>query len=235
MQIERLACGLQVKFAADDDATKVGTFSGYGSIFNNIDGGGDMIAPGAFKKSLREWKAKGKFPPMLLQHGGFIGPAEDGIPVGAYTKMEEDDKGLFVEGYLFALDTQKGKYIHEGMKAGSLDGLSIGYIAREVAYGKKPDEPRRTLKGVDLREVSIVTFPMNDKSRITAAKSIEGITKLSEAEDYLRWAGFSDSQAVAFVSRVKSLRLSDSESTKTADVAAMASRLLHSINRSTQS
>src|SRR5262245_57527016 len=108
MKFERFACGLQVKFVEGEDETKVGTFSGYGSIFNNIDGGGDMIAAGAFKKSLKEWKGKGKFPPMLLQHGGFIGPAEDGIPVGKYTDMYEDEKGLFVEGYLFALDTQKG-------------------------------------------------------------------------------------------------------------------------------
>ena len=230
MQIERLACGLQVKFASGDDDTKVGTFTGYGSIFNNVDAGGDLIAPGAFKKSLKEWKSKGKLPPMLLQHGGFIGPAEDGIPVGAYTKMEEDEKGLFVEGYLFALDTQKGKYIHEGMKAGSLDGLSIGYVARDVAYGKKPDEPRRTLKGVDLREISIVTFPMNDKSRVMSAKSIEAINTFSEAEEYLRSvAAFSQSQALAFVSRVKSLRPSDSELTNTSSVAAMASRLLNSI------
>lgn len=233
MKIERLASRLEIKFAPDGDDTKVGTFSGYGSMFNNVDGGGDLIAPGAFKKSLREWKAKGKYPPMLLQHGGFIGPAEDGIPVGKYTSMEEDDKGLFVEGYLFALDTQKGKYIHEGLKSGELDGLSIGYIAREVAYGKKPDEPRRTLKGIDLREVSIVTFPMNDKSRITAAKSIEELSKLSEAEDFLRDAGgFSIQQARAFVSRVKSLSPSDSEMAIGAEPALEAAqRLLTKITR----
>lgn len=233
MRIERLACNLEVKFADGEDAIKVGTFKGYGSIFNNVDGGGDLIAPGAFKKSLKEWKARKKLPPMLLQHGGFIGPAEDGIPVGAYTSMEEDENGLLVEGYLFALDTQKGKYIHEGMKAGSLDGLSIGYIARDVAYGRKPDEPRRTLKGIDLREVSIVTFPMNDKSRVTAAKSIEELNKLSEAEDFLRDAGgFSIREARAFVSRVKSLSPSDSETANDAVGAiASAQQLLSKITR----
>jgi len=227
MRFERLACGLELKLASSD--TKAGAFEGYGSVFNNVDGGGDLIAPGAFKKSLREWKQKGKFPPMLLQHGGFIGPAEDGIPVGKYTDMYEDDHGLYVKGELFALDTQKGRYIHEGLKSGALDGLSIGYIAREVAYGKKPEEPRRTLKGIDLREVSIVTFPMNDKSRITAAKSIETLSNLADAEEYLREAGFSQSQAKAFVSRLKSLRPCDAELTDDARVAEMASRLLKAI------
>lgn len=232
MKFERIACGLEIKFANDEDPAKVGTFSGHGAIFNNIDAGGDLIAPGAFKKTLKEWKARGKLPKMLLQHGGFIGPAEDGIPVGQYTKMEEDEKGLLVEGYLFALDTQKGKYIHAGLKSGELDGLSIGYQAIDVAYGKKPGEPSRTLKGINLREVSIVTFPMNDKSRVVAAKSIEEFLTLADAEEYLRDAGgFSQSQAKAFVSRLKGLRPCDAELTGDLDGAEMARQLTNIIKR----
>jgi len=212
MKFERMRCGLQLKFAQDDSDTKVGTFSGYGAVFNNLDAGGDVIAPSAFKASLKEWKSRGKLPKMLLQHGGFFGPAEDGIPVGQYSTMEEDAKGLFLEGSLFALDTQKGKYIYEGLKSGELDGLSIGYEVIDVSYGKKPDEPRRTLKKLKLHEVSIVTFPMNDKATVEAAKAIEQLQSLSDAEDYLRDAcGFSRQQAVAFVSRIKGLRPSDSE------------------------
>src|SRR3990167_147932 len=211
MKFERMHCGLELKLAPNDD-TKVGSFSGYGSVFNNLDAGGDIVAPGAFKKTLKEWKARGKLPKMLLMHGGFIGPAEDGIPVGKYAAMEEDDKGLYLEGELFALDTQKGKYIQEGMKSGELDGLSIGYEVIDVTYGKKPDEPRRTLKQLKLWEVSIVTFGMNDKALVDNAKSIETISSLAQAEDYLRDAcGFSRAQAVAFVSRIKGLRPSDSE------------------------
>lgn len=204
MSFQRLRCDVELKFA--DDEAKQGTFSGYGSVFNVMDGGGDVVAPGAFKETLKQWKKRGKLPKMLLQHGGFIGPAEDGIPVGKYDVMEEDDKGLYLEGGLFALDTQKGKYIYEGMKSGELDGLSIGYIAREVAYGKNPDEPRRTLKKIELFEVSLVTFPMNKDSRVEASKSIDLIKSLSEAEDFLRDAcGFSRQEALAFVSRIKSL------------------------------
>lgn len=212
MTVERLGCSLELKFLDTSDVTKVGTFSGYGSIFNNVDAGGDMVMPGAFKRTLREWKKRGKLPKMLLQHGGFIGPAEDGIPVGQYTKMEEDDKGLYLEGWLFALDTQKGKYIHEGMKSGELDGLSIGYVAKKVQYATSPEEPRRKLLDVDLSEVSIVTFGMNKAALIESAKSIEQFQTLADAETYLRdVAGLSQRQAVAFVSRCKSLRPSDSE------------------------
>jgi hypothetical protein len=41
--------------------------------------------------------------------------------------MEENSKGLKVEGELFALNTERGQYIYEGLKAGALDGMSIGY------------------------------------------------------------------------------------------------------------
>lgn len=230
MTMQRLNCDFEIKFAEDE--TKEGTFSGYGSVFNNVDGGGDLIAPGAFKKTLKEWGSRKKLPKMLLQHGGFIGPAEDGIPIGKYSKMEEDEHGLFVEGSLFALETQKGRYIYEGLKSGELDGLSIGYEAIDVSYGKTPDEPRRTLKQIKLWELSIVTFPMNQESRVTSAKAVELMTSLSDAEDYLRDAcGFSRSQAVAFVSRVKSLSQSDSDGLAMLDALADVRRLVPKIIR----
>lgn len=270
MKLERFGCGLQVKFAGDESNTKTGVLSGYGAVFGNKDSYGDVIAKGAFKDSLRDWKKRDSLPKMLLQHGGFIGPAEDGIPVGKWTDMREDDTGLYVEGELFALDTQKGRYIHEGLKSGALDGLSIGYVAREVAYGKKPEEPARTIKKIDLFEVSIVTFPANSEARVGAVKAadvdlataikalgraikiheghmdgsidtdeesqqemmnlmksahgaltdakpmegmkyIEQIQSLAGGEAYLRdVVGLSQRQAVAFVSRIKSLRPSDS-------------------------
>src|SRR3954468_12415076 len=110
-----------------------GTFEGYGSVFNNLNAYNEAIAPGAFADSLSEWKAKGSMPKMLLQHGsggGFFGggTAEDGIPVGIYTDMHEDSKGLAVKGKLFALNTQKGQYIYEGLTSGALDGLSVGFV-----------------------------------------------------------------------------------------------------------
>lgn len=216
MKLEHHAFGLQVKFAPSSDDVKVGAFSGYGAVFGNTDSSGDVIQHGAFKDTLRAWKKRGNLPKMLLQHGGLFGPAEDGIPIGKWHEMVEDDTGLKVEGELFALDTQKGRYIYEGLKSGALDGLSIGYIAREVAYGKKPEEAPRTLKKIDLFEVSVVTFPANEEARVDAVKAaterIELIKSLSDAEIYLRDAcGFSRQQAVAFVSRIKSLSPSDSD------------------------
>lgn len=181
--MDRLRLDMEVKFASD----KSGVFTGYGAVTGNKDAGGDVIEKGAFRDTLREWQDKGKFPPMLLQHGGgFLGGAMDMLPVGKYTDMEENSKGLKLDGELFALNTERGQYIYEGLKSRALDGLSIGYRVKEFVMGTKPTEPRRTIKSLDLVEVSIVTFPMNDKARVGAIKSIKTIR---EFEDFLRDVG----------------------------------------------
>jgi HK97 family phage prohead protease len=137
---------------------------------------GDVIQAGAFKNTLADWRDnRGKFPPMLLQHGGtslFGGNAEDLLPVGQWTDMEENARGLKVTGRLFALETEKGQYIYEGLKTGVLDGLSIGFRTKQKIDGTKPGEPRRTVTEIDLWEVSIVTFPSNPRARIASVKSI---------------------------------------------------------------
>jgi Escherichia/Staphylococcus phage prohead protease len=215
----------EVKFASD----KTGVFSGYGGVTGNKDGGGDVIAKGAFRDTLREWQDKGKFPPMLLQHGGgFLGGAMDQLPVGKYTDMEENAKGLKVEGELFALNTERGQYIYEGMKAGSLDGLSIGYRVKEFVLGTKPTEPRRTIKSLDLVEVSIVTFPMNDKARIGAVKSGD-IKTIREFEDFLRDVG-GYSHAAAKAIAAGGFKAADPRDEDDAGIAAIIRRNIAKLN-----
>jgi HK97 family phage prohead protease len=181
--IEAKRTAFEFKFS--DDGAK-GAFSGYGAIFSNVDSYGDVLEKGAFGASLKEWEGKGKYPPMLLQHGGFFS-ADDMLPIGKWTSMEENAKGLKVEGELFALQTERGQYIYEGLKSGVLDGLSIGYRAKEFVIGTKPGEPRRSLKAVELIELSVVTFPANDKARISAVKS--EIRTIRDFEAFLRDAG----------------------------------------------
>jgi uncharacterized protein len=151
-------------------ADELGRFSGYGAVFGNEDSTGDVIQRGAFADTLREWKARGKLPPMLLQHGAFGAATTDLLPVGQWQRMAEDPRGLHVEGQLFALGTEKGQYLYEGLKSGVLDGLSIGYRTRD-AKAKRPGDVR-TLTNLDLWEVSIVTFPANAEARVLAVKAL---------------------------------------------------------------
>jgi len=196
---------IEFKFAEDSPE---GVISGYGAVFGNVDSYGDVIEKGAFKDTLREWEDKGKYPPMLLQHGGgmFGGDAMSGVPIGVWTSMQENSKGLKVQGKLLAMETDDSRRVYEAVKAGALDGLSIGYEVREAINGTKPGEPRRKLTNIDLWELSVVTFPANDRARISgvkAAEMIDRMNSLSDAEDILREAGlFSRKAGRDFVSRL---------------------------------
>lgn len=189
---------LEVKFS--DDAAKAGAFEGYGAVFGNVDAYGDVIQKGAFKETLRDWNKSKKLPPMLVQHGGWMMTDMDALPIGMWEAMSEDDTGLHVKGRLINLDTERGKTIHGAMKEGALDGMSIGYRAKEFSLGTKPDEPRRTLKKIDLMEVSVVTFPANGKARVSSVKNAGMVKTIREFEDFLRDAGFSHAQAKAIAS-----------------------------------
>lgn len=183
-----------------------GAFSGYGAVFGNRDAYGDVIQAGAFRTTLQEWRdERGKWPPMLLQHGGtsmFGGGAEDLLPIGQWTSMEENAKGLKVSGQLFALETEKGQYIYAGLKSGALDGLSIGFKTRQKIDGTKPDDPRRTLTDLDLWEVSVVTFPANARARVTGVKSFT-VEELRDLEGALRDSGLSRAHSVRAIAVFK--------------------------------
>ncbi len=203
--MERLECRLsEVKFASDGADTM--SFEGYGAAFGNVDSYGDVIQAGAFASFLADVQAGRKtWPVMLSQHGGWGMSAEDLTPVGVWTSLSEDGKGLVAKGRL--ADTPRGRELYSLMKMEprpAIDGLSIGYIAKEWTARSKPEEPRRTLKRIDLMEISLVTFPANGQARVGAVKSIEELSTLADAEDYLRMRGMSKTEAVALIARIKS-------------------------------
>ena len=183
---DRLDVPFKIKAVSED-----GLFSGYGSVFGVIDSYKEVVAPGAFSESLSQ-----RTPALLWQH-------RSGEPIGVYSALREVQTGLYVEGKL-ALKTARGAEAYELLKMGAISGLSIGFITREDSYDRVTDV--RTLKKVDLWEVSLVTFPANDAARVSGVKSIDTIASLADAESYLRDAGgLSRREATAFVSRIKSL------------------------------
>lgn len=192
MQRDHIDCAFECKAINDD-----GSFEGYGSVFGVVDSYKEIVAQGAFSESLQALKAQNRMPSLLWQH-------RSGEPIGVYTEMREDAIGLHVKGRL-ALKTTRGAEAYELLKMQALSGLSIGFVTREDSYDKLSGV--RTLKRVDLWEVSLVTFPANDAARISGVKTIETIESLSDAESYLRDAGgLSKAQATAFISRIKAMR-----------------------------
>jgi HK97 family phage prohead protease len=156
MICDQLARPFQLKALGDD-----GSFAGYGSVFGVADAFADVVAPGAFTRSLAEHASLGTLPAMLWQH-------DSRQPIGVWSALREDAVGLQVAGRL-ALKTPGGAAAYELLKLGAVNGLSIGY----VTITSKIDETtrRRHLLEVDLWEVSLVTFPANPRARVTAVKA----------------------------------------------------------------
>lgn len=189
-----------------------GEFSGYGSVFGVKDSYSDIVIKGAFAKSLAAWKDKGRLPALLWQH-------RMDEPIGLYTKMEEDDEGLYVEGRLLIDDDPMAKRAHAHMKAGSITGLSIGYSLNDYEYDK--EKVAFVLKEIELWEVSLVTFPANDQARINDVKNalLSGdIPDPRTIEKALRDVGFSQKQAKRLMAEgYKGLRDVDSEAAEIID------------------
>lgn len=176
---------------------EAGQFEGYASTFGNVDQGGDVVEPGAFMESVVKAKKDGRTIPMLWQH-------DQREPIGVWEDIAEDAKGLYVKGRLLVEDDPLAKRAHGLLKAKALGGMSIGYRVPEG--GALPDEKRRVvrLKKIDLREISLVTMPMNIEARVTGVKAILGAGRLPtvrEFEEHLRDAGFSKSLAAAIAAK----------------------------------
>lgn len=187
--MERFDCGLEIKSLTDE-----GVIEGYGAVFGNVDNGGDKIMPGAFVDGLATGRRAGRTVKMLWNH-------DPSHPIGVWEDLAEDAKGLWGKGRL-VMEVPKAREVHALMKAGAISGLSIGYRTK----ASEPDGVVRLLKAVDLYEISPVTFPMNDRAKVTMVKAdgadaviekLKAGDRLTEREFELlaKGLGLSNSQA----------------------------------------
>ena len=182
------------------DVTLDGTFEGYASLFHREDLGRDVVLPGAFQESIAKRGAAGIR--MLFQH-------DANQPIGTWTKIYEDARGLFVRGQL-ATEVGKAREVLSLMRAGAIDGLSIGF--RTVKGARDSRTGVRRLEKIDLWEISIVTFPMLPEARVSTVKSNPFGGRAPTEREFERWltqdAGFTRSEARALLrDGLKGLRL----------------------------
>lgn len=179
----QLVCALHEFKGSEDDT--VGTFTGYGSIYDKEDLGGDVIVgPKPFKKFKL---TKDKKVRILYHHN-----VEQ--PVGKFTP-EQDEKGLWMPDAALVMDMPAAPVAYAGMKSGLLDGLSVGFDILNKGAVYNEDLNVRELTALELWEVSIVTFGMNQYAKIQSVKAANNITSKREFEDFLRENGFTKSQA----------------------------------------
>jgi HK97 family phage prohead protease len=131
------------------------SIEGWASTFGNKDSYDDIIVPGAFSDTLKD-----RIPKMLWQH-------DSSQPCGVWDSATETATGLYVKGRI--LDTTLGNDVYKLAQAGAIDSMSIGYSTIDASTDY--DSGIRTLKKLDLWEVSLVTFPANDQARVTMVKA----------------------------------------------------------------
>lgn len=142
---------------------EIGIFTGYASVFNNVDSHNDIVLPGAFKNGMANRVQ------LLWQH-------DQKIIIGKILELSETVKGLFMKAQLY-LDVTQGKEAYTLMKDGVLDGLSIGFEVEDYFY----NDDKRYIKSAKLWEISLVTFPSNERARIIEMKNSQELIDLKNA------------------------------------------------------
>lgn len=176
-------------------------FAGYASVFNGVDSYGDMIMPGAYSETI-----KNRARPIRMRWNHF-GPV-----IGKWTRIEEDGKGLYVEGELTPGHSVADD-VYASMKFGAVDGMSIGY--RIPSGGSEKDGKIRRLKRIDLIEISAVEEPADLGAKVSDVKSaIDAAQSLGDLESILREAGFSKADALGLVARIKMMSRSESDDSR---------------------
>jgi HK97 family phage prohead protease len=184
---------LEAKFLALDlkNVDQSGHFAGYASLFEREDLGRDVIAPAAFSETLKKRGTRGV--KLLFQH-------DPNQPIGVWTRLKEDARGLYAEGRLME-EVARAREVASLMRAGALDGLSIGF--RALKARRDPRTGIRRIEKLDLWEISVVTFPMLPEARISRIKSGLPQGRDPTEREFERWltrdAGLTRSQARALL------------------------------------
>jgi hypothetical protein len=158
------------EFKATDEK---GNFQGVLSTYGNEDFVGDVCDPGCFDNSIR---TRGSKLPFLWQHLSIE-------PIGSLIVTDTKDN-LAVDGH-FNMGVQRGREAFSLLKAGDVNGLSIGFQLIDADY----IDGVRHLKEIDLIEGSFVTFPANPAA-MAEAKMISKSSKAALRKQISAVGGF---------------------------------------------
>jgi len=215
------------------DGDDVWTVEGYAAIFNTRDRGGDIIIPGAFKKSLSEFCPD---PPLLLEHD------MKGLPIGTLIEVGEDAKGLRYVAELPKDDPLSARVASQiksrtNGKRG-LKGSSFGYVAEKKSFDTVDGKRSRLLQEVNMFEISMVKLPMHQGAGPTSIKgdalpSIDEFKSFSdrEREAHFRSLGFSDSWSKYMVKCTREAGVSTKTAQREAGAPATAIDVADIFNR----
>jgi len=146
-----------------------GGFSGYGSVFGNVDSYDDIVVKGAYTDTL----------PDFLKNGFVsVGHMWSDLPVATFKDAYQDDTGLFVTAEFHSDEySQRARLVTtERIERGKGVGLSVGFSIKKGGASWAMDEQGqhtgiRLLNSLDLFEVALVNMPANPKTWVDTIKS----------------------------------------------------------------
>jgi HK97 family phage prohead protease len=185
---------LEVK---DVDA-KSGTVTGYFSAFGMVDSDGDIMMPGAFKRSIQDWGVEGK---QRIKHLLNHNPSQ---PLGKLTMLKEDNFGLYYESKVGT--HQLGKDFVKMVESGLIAEHSIGFkTLREQKSGEA-----NQIQDVMLFEGSSLTaWGANENTPMMGMKGMKNIEKIQDQikafEKFVRDSDVTDETIDLCLIKVKQL------------------------------
>ena len=151
-----------------------GMVKGYASTFDREpDAYGDVVAAGAFAKSLERWKElneEGKYIPLLWGHD----TDDPKSNIGRVVEAVEDERGLLITAE-FDAENEKAQYVRRLVQEGRVYQFSFAFEIRdqapvELENGVKANE----LRDLELFEVSLVQIPANQHATVEEVKAWDG-------------------------------------------------------------
>lgn len=155
---ERLTRSFDFTVERADESSDGLTLEGYAAVFNSptlIDSAREgrfteIIAPGAFSKSLSE-----RTPVLQFDHGRH--PMIGSIPLGVVRNIKEDDHGLFVRARLS--DNWLIQPVRDAIHDGSVTGMSFQFAIVRQDVDRATSPKTHLVREVALFELGPVVFP----------------------------------------------------------------------------
>lgn len=156
--------------AGPGDGLEEGQFEAYASVFGNVDSYGDVVQPGAFADSLKEWEESENLLPVLFGHN----MSDPEYNIGHVLEAVEDEKGLRVRAQL-DLETPKGLATYRLIKGRRISQMSFAYDVLEGSWGEKDGMEVYELRKLKVYEVSVVPIGANQETEILAVKAAAAV------------------------------------------------------------
>jgi HK97 family phage prohead protease len=183
-ELRRLSSAAEWKATGD-----AGELEGYVSVFNNVDQGGDVVLPGAFKKTLADWSNARQPLPLIADHQ----LTTEGV-IGSVVQAREDTYGLNVRARFSSIP--KAQEIRTRMIEGHVRGMSFTYEPKRSHMGEKDGRRVRYLQEVRIFEATITPFPMNQLALASAKAGPDDFAADTERLARLeRWVADAEARA----------------------------------------